>query len=265
MSDPAFPAHAPIPPVEGRQRTRWGLAVGLAAVGMAFAIYLVGDVMLATAIRALDPGSYSRRYLEYTALGYQFLTLGVLASALLLVLGRYGVGPSALGYRFPGWRILALAALTVVPVLVASGLLQMLLNQILPGAPIHGNSQDVFPPRSLHVVPWERVLIGLFVAVQVPLTEETLFRGILYQGARTFFDRWLPYQGAVACAALLSGSMFALAHLADPRSINTLPIIILLGVVLAYAVELSRSVYSSMVIHGLNNGLAIVLVFSTVR
>lgn len=250
---------------DGRESAPWGLAVGIGAVALAFAVYFVGDIMLSVVAHAVDPTALTHQYLEFTAIGYQFLTLGVLIGALVFVLGRYALTPAALGYRFPGWTALGAAALAYIPVALAGALIANALNHVLPGAPIHGNTQNVFPSNSLHIVPWERILIFLFVAIEVPLTEETLFRGILFQGARTFFHRWFPYEVAVASAALLSGTLFGFAHLADPRDIHTLPVLIFLGVVLAYAFQRARSIYASALIHGLNNGIAIFAVFASLH
>jgi membrane protease YdiL (CAAX protease family) len=64
----------------------------------------------------------------------------------------------------------------------------------------------------------------------------------------------MPYQIAVFLAALLSGLLFGFVH-GEP---HTFPILAFLGIALAYAFQLARSMYSSMVIHGLVNALAVI-------
>jgi sodium transport system permease protein len=96
-------------------------------------------------------------------------------------------------------------------------------------------------------------LVKQFVTVVLALTpalcEETFFRGLMLSGLR----RWGPW-AAIGTTALL----FGLLHLSIYRLLPTF----LLGLVLGYAVWRSRSLYCSILIHALNNGLAVTLIWS---
>jgi sodium transport system permease protein len=91
-------------------------------------------------------------------------------------------------------------------------------------------------------------LILAVVSVTPALCEEMVFRGFILSG----FRRWGP-GAAIGMSALL----FGLAHSSIYRLLPTFG----LGLVLGVAVWRTRSLYCSMLIHALNNGLIAVLVY----
>jgi sodium transport system permease protein len=88
------------------------------------------------------------------------------------------------------------------------------------------------------------------IALTPALCEEALFRGLILSGLR----RWGPW-AAIGLTAL----GFGLLHGSIYRLLPTF----LLGVILGYTVWRSRSLYCSMLIHALNNGLVAVVVWSS--
>jgi len=90
--------------------------------------------------------------------------------------------------------------------------------------------------------------LWLVLAVTPALCEETFFRGLMLSGLR----RWGPW-AAIVITALL----FGLLHGSIYRLLPTF----LLGLVLGYAVWRSGSLYCSILIHALNNGLIATLVW----
>jgi membrane protease YdiL (CAAX protease family) len=91
----------------------------------------------------------------------------------------------------------------------------------------------------------------LFIAAGViaPVYEEILFRGLLYPYLRKRMSMW-P-------AALLSGTLFSLCHWDLPMIAQ----IAILGTLQAVAVERTRSLTTSIVMHGLwNSGLFLALI-----
>ncbi len=243
----------PNAPVGGEQavrRTPWGL---LGAIGGFVLAYAVAE-LAGTPYFLLAAGLQKRDNLAFEIFGYQFLTLGVVVAAVALLFYRHRGGLETLGFRFPGWLTLLKAAASVPVLLLAIAGFIALFNFVLPGFHIEGNSQDVLNPHSEHVGLGEELITLIWVAIEVPLTEETLFRGIMYQGMRQFFCRWLPERGAIAAGAVLSGLIFGAAHL-EP---HTLPILVLLGIWLALVFQYGRSVFASAVVHGLINALAII-------
>ena len=95
---------------------------------------------------------------------------------------------------------------------------------------------------------WWAYLGNILLAVIIaPAVEETLFRGIIFGSARTYFGKWTA---AALSAALFSGLHFQIYGL-FPRFV--------LGLVLAHLYERNRSLYPAMVFHALNNLIAMTL------
>jgi len=89
------------------------------------------------------------------------------------------------------------------------------------------------------VLAWE---LWLIIAITPALCEETVFRGLILSGFRRL-GKWQ--------AILLTGFLFGLAHSSIYRLLPTF----FLGVVFAYAVWKTGSIYAGMIAHALNNGL----------
>ena len=115
------------------------------------------------------------------------------------------------------------------------------------------------PPDSLVEGLREALLLGkdpaplgvvlLVLAITPAVCEETFFRGLVLAGLR----RLKPWM-----AIGLSAFLFALAHASIYRLLPTL----LLGLALGYVAWRSGSIYCSMIVHAVNNGLIAVLVHS---
>lgn len=101
-------------------------------------------------------------------------------------------------------------------------------------------------------VPASLWLVWFVVAITPALCEETVFRGVILSG----FRRMGPWP-----AILISAFLFGLAHSSIYRLLPTFT----LGVVMGYAAWRSGSIYCSMLIHALNNGLIATLVHYLAR
>ena len=232
---------------------RWGVGTGILAILLAFAVYIVGQVIVASIFEASARGSATTEELDIGVIAYQFLALGTAIAAGVLVIRRYGVNARALGFRFPGWTPLATAALTVIPVFLGVALLYFLFSTLFPSYHLQGNTQDLLHGKKT-LTGLEKIGIFIWAAIEAPITEETLFRGMLFQGLRETVARWLPRTAAVITAAMLSGGVFGALHF-EPQ---TFPILAFLGIVLALIFQYSRSIYASMLVHGIVNALAII-------
>ena len=92
------------------------------------------------------------------------------------------------------------------------------------------------------------VLALLAVAIIPAIAEELAFRGIILNGLlRGFPKSW---------AIVLSSVMFAVMHMSTIRFLPTFCI----GLLLAYTAIQTRSIFPGMIIHALNNGVAVLLV-----
>ncbi len=97
-----------------------------------------------------------------------------------------------------------------------------------------------FAPELGHLVgsSWQGLVLAVVVA---PLTEETLFRGIILRG---LLARWKPW-----AAILMSAALFALMHFNPAQG----PIAFGLGLVLGWVYVRTRSLGLCMLGHALNN------------
>ena len=95
----------------------------------------------------------------------------------------------------------------------------------------------------------ELIWVLLVLCLIVPVAEEIFFRGLVYRGLRA---RW-----GLLTAALASAAFFGVVHL---EVVHFLPIFAL-GVVVAYTLERTGSLVPAIVIHSLNN---VVAVFGTI-
>jgi len=133
-----------------------------------------------------------------------------------------------------------------------------ILIGISGGAAVAGLTLRLLPPPdSLMEGLREALLLGkdpaplwvvlLALAITPALCEEAFFRGMILSGLR----RMKPW-----IAIGLSAFLFGLAHASIYRLLPTF----LLGVALGYVAWRSRSLYCSMIVHAVNNGLIAVLV-----
>jgi membrane protease YdiL (CAAX protease family) len=225
----------------------FGLPEALGAIAISASVYIIPGVIL------LSIPYLAHHKLTGELAAYVCLSLGVAISAVLLVVMRFPQRERALGYTFPGWSVLGSAALTIVPIYAGIGLIYFVFAHVFPGFHLQGNAKEALPVGQ-KVGVLKTILLLAFAGVLVPFTEETLFRGILFQGVTRFFSRWMVQDLAVFIGALLSGTIFGLAH----GTLHTLPILIFVGVCLAYVFYYARSIYASIIVHGLFNSLAVI-------
>jgi membrane protease YdiL (CAAX protease family) len=91
---------------------------------------------------------------------------------------------------------------------------------------------------------------GMLLIVVAPFAEEVFFRGFLYQAFRNSFG--------VLPGALLSGLIFGGIHLEFFKLVQ----LAILGVILALLFEKTKSLWSPIILHAVNNTLAYVYLLS---
>ncbi|TKI62842.1 CPBP family intramembrane metalloprotease [Lysinibacillus mangiferihumi] len=93
------------------------------------------------------------------------------------------------------------------------------------------------------------VLIAfLSAAVISPIYEEIFYRGFLY--------RWLRTRLGLVGAIILSSFIFTIAHI---PTYNVMPVNFFSGIIFALAYERTNSIWPSIIIHGLTNGMMVLL------
>ncbi len=95
------------------------------------------------------------------------------------------------------------------------------------------------------------ILLFIMGSILAPLGEEIYFRGMAYP---VFKEKW-----GVAVGLIVSGMFFSLLHFDILRFFP----LMLGGIGLAYIYEKTGSLFSSMIAHGLWNGIMILLLYNT--
>lgn len=230
-------------------RPPWGFWHIVVILALSLAGWLVGGVLLAGVLVY----NHQRTLSLSTALGLTALLYLILYLGIVVVIRSSG-GWNDLGYRFPGWKTL-LGVLAFLPawyaVLAVVGLGSAYV--INHGQPLPTNVTDLFGPAGIRGLGPPVVALAFVVAAIVaPIVEEALFRGVLYQ--------WLRGRLGVLPAVLLDGLLFASAHLISGVTSlwKLLPVLFVMGCLLAATFQRTRSLFATMLLHGANNALAIV-------
>ncbi len=96
------------------------------------------------------------------------------------------------------------------------------------------------------------VLAVVLLALVAPVVEEMFFRGMFFSGLRSRFSLW-P-------AAAISGGLFGLAH--APTGPTSAIVLVGLGVALAWIYEETGSIWPCIMVHVMNNALALAVAFN---
>lgn len=231
MSQGAATARPPVEPGVSRGKL----------VGWAFLVFALAS--LAYTANFSEAGNPDRDLL------YKYATAvaGTIQYALMLVIVlaiSRGIPRETLGLRRPhSWRRalgLMLGALLTVLVIAAA------LDHVLDA----GEEQGLVPES------WDSSRAGAFVvnfvvvAVLAPIVEELTFRGLGFASVSAAVGP--------AAAIVITALAFGLAH----GLVVALPILSLFGGILAWLRWRTGSMYPSMLLHGLFNGLALIAAVS---
>lgn len=112
-------------------------------------------------------------------------------------------------------------------------------------------STDVYTQLLGNATPLTFVLNLILAGILAPIFEETLFRGVIFQGLQSYLGRWT----SAALSAIFFSSLHLQAYGFIPRFV--------LGLMLAYLFDKYKSIYPSVALHSLNNVVALTLVMIT--
>lgn len=219
----------------GPPAPRWSLAAALGALAVLVGGAAAG-VVLFSLLWGVELGSEAAPLeagLLGTILGGLSATAVVLRIAERRALGLHGAVRARHWGEAAGGFLLFLAASTAWSLGLEAVGVEVEAQQVL--AELLGAS----PPVQL--------LIVLYAILGAPLFEELLFRGALVPP--------LARRVGAPLAALLSGLLFGMAHAADPVAVVPLTV---LGIGLALLRLRTSSVLPGLVIHVLNNLIALV-------
>lgn len=96
---------------------------------------------------------------------------------------------------------------------------------------------------------WMNLLIGFISAAIIsPIYEEIFYRGFLY--------KWFRVKWGVWAGIIISSTIFTIVHI---PTYNTLPVNFISSAIFAWTYEKSGSILPAIIIHGIFNGIAVLL------
>lgn len=234
-------------PAEPRYPTwRWSDLV-LITLGI-LTIFAMGFLLLEPwlGLADLTPGEIMQPTVEQTLALAGLETIALVGAVYGLGMRRRGVSWSGIGLRLVSWRWIGIVTVVTLIAIPLTGLLTILVLMALD-LPLENPQLDFLIPEGLT---WPGAAGMLLLGgVAAPFAEELLFRGVLYPLLR---DRWGLWP-----AVLTSSLVFAMVHGDVAVGVSAF----VLGIVLALVFEYSRSLWSAVLVHVLNNGLKILLLY----
>ncbi|MGD9497934.1 MAG: CPBP family glutamic-type intramembrane protease [Armatimonadota bacterium] len=226
----------------------WTLIDIAEAVAVLIFAMVAGGVLLPPTV-GTGAGAPGEREVQALIFAAQYLLVATATVGLIVyrVRRRSSRPLRVLGMRFRGMaRLVAIGvagyAVFVTLLMALTAALSSLLGP--GGLPLAQTTEEIVgAARSPGEVALYLVLVGMIA----PIVEETIFRGYVYGGLRRFLS---PRRAIIA-----GGVVFAAAHL----NAESFLMVGLIGAMLCYLYERTRSLVPGMVAHGLHNGLVLVV------
>jgi membrane protease YdiL (CAAX protease family) len=235
-------------PPQPADRLRWRDLLPV----IAFTVLGIILVFAALVVVARSNRAFYRANLETISLGAALAVYLAFGAGLIAALRRLRAPLALLGLRWPTLLDLGLTLLLLIPwylgIVVVSAASAVLFNG---GRLVPSNSRLLFVqhPGGIGVL----LLALLVTAVAAPICEEVFFRGMLFRLLRTRVPLW--------AAVLLSAIAFGLAHASPAVSAALLPTFMYMGTVLAVVYVRTGWLTNTILLHGISNAIATVLVY----
>ena len=202
----------------------------------------VGGLALEIGARALGMAPGDTRPVWYLAVGTGVVHVFALALVAWLLRLHERSWPSLLGVDAPGWFRHCLFAVALTgPVLAGAWLAHQGSSWLLDLVHVAHDRQEAVNALRRADATWEHALMLVFAVGTAPLTEEVLFRGILWPWAR---DAGHPVAGA-----LITALVFALIH----ANLAALLPLWLLGLFWIWLYERTRCLAAPILSHAIFN------------
>lgn len=148
--------------------------------------------------------------------------------------------------RLPTWAEIGLAAVGYIASSIIAALVIFLVSSLAPGFDAD-QAQDV--GFSNLVFRYEYIVAFLTLVVIAPVVEEIFFRGYLYSRLKKYIPTWV--------AIIIVSALFGIAH----GQINIGIMTFVMSVFLCLLRDLTGSLWPSIVMHMIRNGVAFVILF----
>ncbi len=185
-------------------------------------------------------------YLQIISLGSASFVTSIAITWFVGIRMRGGTAADLGVTDFRIWLDVPLAVLGEIVAFVGLAVYALLLQSV---AGLKVPEQDITSEFGLSTSGF--ALAFVFIVILAPLGEELFFRGFVYPAFR---KRW-----GVGLAMVGSSALFAIFHL---HPLLFMPMFII-GMVLAVLVEYRRSLAPAVILHALNNVIALVVVYNS--
>lgn len=148
--------------------------------------------------------------------------------------------------RLPFWSEVFIAPAGFIIYLIFSSVLILIASNVLPWFDINQVQTTGFESLNYQ---YQYILAFLTLVVIAPIAEEILFRGYLYGKLRNLMPIWV--------SIILTSLLFGAVHGAWNLAVDTFA----LSIILCLLREMSGSIWASILLHMLKNGLAFYILF----
>ncbi len=241
------------------QPIKWGpLSAILVTIGIYFGAQILAGILI-----SLYPLSRHWNYdqttvwLEHSVVGqFAFIAIveGISLGVLWAFLRSRGAKPADIGLKRPKWRDLGFALLGFGAYFLLYIAIIQILHALLPGLNLEQKQELGFSTAVSGSLLW---LVFISLVILPPLTEEIIMRGFLYTGLKSKLPK--------VSAAILTSVIFAAAHLQAGSGNSLLWVAaidtFILSLVLVYLREKTDSLWASIGVHMIKNGIAFTALF----
>lgn len=225
-----------------KERDSWGKKEFISLMILEFAV-VIGCIKFI--VRPIYSAWFDHSLLAGTFMGATI--------AVILLLGIYYIAlrPKKLSWSEVGvkpfsakdWKFIILSSV----LLMVGAVIIMWLTSFI------GNSWENSKTEAVqqNITVFTVLIAFISAAVISPIYEEIFYRGFVY--------RWLRTRVGWIGAVLLSSMIFTIVHI---PTYNAMPVNFFSGIIFALAYERTGSIWPSVIIHGLTNGIMVLLAIS---
>jgi membrane protease YdiL (CAAX protease family) len=172
--------------------------------------------------------------------------VALVAGIYLFGLRRKGLDWQILGIKTASGVWILITLIVSVFAIPLTGLITLLIMLVL-GLPLENPQVDFLLPDDISLM--TAALMILLAGILVPIAEELIFRGFLYNFLK---ERWGVWPGV-----FISALVFAIIH----GNVIVGVTAFFLGIILAILYEYSHSLWTSILFHAVNNSAKIALLY----
>jgi CAAX protease family protein len=244
MSEIPPPVTIEVPVVEAESPWNW-LDLLLVTIGAGLFI-LGGSALMRWVINRQEAAGHPVPITSSALLSALLEVLSLIGSIYLLGLLRKKKPWSSLGFTQPPAKWVAVAGLIGLVMIPLAGWITIVIQKLL-NQPLENPQLEFLLPEHFS---WFGICAGfILIGILVPIAEETYFRGMVYTTMR---GKW-----SVGLSLVVSSAYFGLLH----GDIALAGMAFILGVILGWVFERSKSLWPSILIHMINNGIKILAIY----